>query len=373
MSETEKKTNAAPSDGADAQQTCIGCGAVAKCMQCPTCLKKGLSASYFCTQDCFKKNWGEHKHAHKAADFEPPKFRYTGELRPAYVTPMRALPNTIERPEYFATGVATREQMGRRKPIAIVKGELLDKMRVACRLGREVLDAGAAAIGVGVTTEEVDRVVHEACIERNCYPSPLNYYNFPKSCCTSVNEVVCHGIPDTRPLEDGDIVNIDISIFHNGVHADLNETFTVGNVDDASKDLIKAAHDSMWAAINICKPGTAYRDLGAVIEKHAKGLGFSVNRTYCGHGIGEDFHSPPTVPHYTKNKAIGEMKVGHVFTIEPMINAGAHEDVTWPDDWTAVTRDGSRSAQFEHTLIITDTGYEILTGRTDKSRPLWWE
>jgi methionyl aminopeptidase len=242
-----------------------------------------------------------------------------------------------------------------------------------------VLNIGARAIRVGITTDEIDRIVHEACIERDCYPSPLRYHHFPKSCCTSVNEVICHGIPDKRPLEDGDIVNIDVTVYHNGFHGDLNETYCVGNVDEAGKKLIENSRRCLEKAIAIVRPGTLYREIGAVIEKEARKDGFSVVRTYCGHGIHRLFHCAPNVPHYSsktalsdhvvccslngdvENKAVGVMKVGHTFTIEPMISEGTWRDVTWPDDWTAVTQDGKRSAQFEHTLVVTETGCEILT------------
>lgn len=228
-----------------------------------------------------------------------------------------------------------------------------------------MLDIGAKAVRVGVTTDEIDRIIHEATIERNCYPSPLNYSGFPKSCCTSVNEVICHGIPDKRPLENGDIVNLDITCYYNGFHGDLNETLFVGNVDDASKELVKTAYECMMAAINEIKPGVRYRDLGSFIQKHAQSKGCSVTKTYCGHGIHRLFHTTPNVPHYAKNKAVGIMKPGHVFTVEPMINQGTWRDSLWDDGWTAVTQDGKRSAQFEQTLLVTETGCEILTGRPD--------
>jgi methionyl aminopeptidase len=225
----------------------------------------------------------------------------------------------------------------------------------------------------GITTEEIDIAVHQACVERNCYPSPLNYYGFPKSCCTSVNEVICHGIPDCRPLEDGDIVNIDITVYHEGYHGDLNETHVVGSVDDASKKLIRSAHDSMWAAIRMVKPGVMFREFGATIEKVARSRGHSVVRSYCGHGIGKLFHTAPNVPHYRKNKAVGVVREGMTFTIEPMLCANGWKDVTWPDKWTAVTEDGGRSAQFEHTVLVTTTGCEVLTGRVGDSPRFWWE
>ena len=225
------------------------------------------------------------------------------------------------------------------------------------------MDIAGNAVRAGITCDEIDRIVHEATIERGAYPSPLNYYKFPKSVCTSVNEVICHGIPDYRELVNGDIVNIDVSVYKDGFHGDLNETFMVGSVDEASYNLVKCAYDALTAAVALVRPGTLYRDLGDTIHHVTKTAKCSVVTTYCGHGIGRLFHTSPNVPHYANNKAKGTMQVGHIFTIEPMINMGGYKDVLWPDEWTAVTADGSRSAQFEHTMIVTETGCELLTGR----------
>jgi methionyl aminopeptidase len=215
--------------------------------------------------------------------------------------------------------------------------------------------------------------VHDETVKRNAYPSPLNYYEFPKSVCTSVNEVICHGIPDYTELKSGDIVNLDVSVFFNGYHGDLNETFFVGEVDADGRRLVKCAYETLAAAIDMVRPGTLYRDLGARIQEEAEAAGCSVVTTYCGHGIGRLFHTSPNVPHYARNKAKGSMEVGHIFTIEPMINLGQKEDILWPDNWTAVTRDGSRSSQFEHTMVVTATGCELLTGRVDEpsDRIVW--
>lgn len=166
-------------------------------------------------------------------------------------------------------------------------------MKVACKIGREALDAGHRAIAPGVTTEEIDRVVHDYIISKGSYPSPLNYHKFPRSCCTSINEVICHGIPDTRPLESGDIINLDISCYKDGFHADLNETFVVGEASESDKKLIEATHTSLMKAIAYCKPGGMYRELGNIIAKHTEPLGYSVVRSYQGHGVGKNFHQAP--------------------------------------------------------------------------------
>ncbi|KAJ3031402.1 UNVERIFIED_CONTAM: Methionine aminopeptidase 1 [Siphonaria sp. JEL0065] len=328
--------------------------------KCPKCLEKGTD-SYFC-EPCFKSNWATHKVKH--LEHNPfPTHKYPGKLRPVYpLSPKRQVLDHIEKPDYAETGDPISERKLRNSSqIEVLNEKELEGVRVACRIGREVLEEAKKVVAVGVTTDEIDRVVHEACMVRNAYPSPLNYYNFPKSCCTSVNEVICHGIPDRYQLQDGDILNIDISVFHGGYHADLNETVYVGNVDAVGRKLVETTRECLQKAIDHVKPGMLYRDLGDIIEKHASTNGFSVVRTYCGHGIGKYFHCSPSIPHYGKNKAVGVMKPGHVFTIEPMISEGTWKDEQWPDRWTAVTQDGKRSAQFEETMVVTETGVEILT------------
>jgi methionyl aminopeptidase len=312
-------------------------------------------------------------------------YRFTGPLRPCLYSHPRTVPLSIRRPDYAndTNGISRLEQYDRasthRNIIIYGPKELNDDpvtklpgLRHACRMGREVLDVASAALKPGITTDEIDRIVHDACIERDCYPSPLNYYNFPKSVCTSVNEVICHGIPDYREIQDGDIVNLDVTTYNRGgYHGDLNETFCVGTVDAASRKLVQTAFECLAAALHLVKPGCLYRDLGTVIEKHARVNGCSVVRTYCGHGIGKLFHTVPNIPHYGKNKAKGTMQAGHVFTIEPMINLGVPHDTTWGDNWTAVTTDGKRSAQFEHTILVTETGYELLTARENEPMMQW--
>ncbi|XP_062852104.1 methionine aminopeptidase 1 isoform X2 [Trichomycterus rosablanca] len=370
-----------------------GCNKEAK-LQCPTCIKLGIQGSYFCSQECFKGSWGTHKLLHKKAKEDKTKdeekncvekevntdpwsgYKYSGKLRPHYpLTPMRPVPGTIQRPDYadhqldkvgLLAGMSETEQtLKGTSQIKILTPEETEGMRTVCKLAREVLDIAAMMVKPGVTTEEIDHAVHLACVARNCYPSPLNYYNFPKSCCTSVNEVICHGIPDRRALQEDDILNVDITVYHNGYHGDLNETFFVGEVDEGAKRLVQTTYECLMQAIDAVKPGVRYRELGNIIQKHAQASGFSVVRSYCGHGIHKLFHTAPNVPHYAKNKAVGVMKPGHVFTIEPMICEGGWQDETWPDGWTAVTRDGKRSAQFEHTLLVTETGCEILTRRLE--------
>ena len=345
-------------------------------MQCPTCLKLQLDPTFFCSQECFKDLWNMHKLTHKKRDEKIESgFKFTGPLRPYpySFTGRREVPSEIKRPDYVknSQGAPSAEfQRIADKQVPVCSPEEIELSRAACKIGREALDVAHRKIAVGVTTEEIDEAVREYIISQGAYPSPLGYYHFPRSCCTSINECICHGIPDTRPLQDGDIVNVDISCYKDGMHADLNETFLVGNVSESSRALVEATYDSLMKAIDYCKPGNMYREVGNIISGHVEPLGYSVVRSYQGHGTGRMFHQAPSVPHYAKNKAVGFMKPGHVFTIEPMINMGVWKDLTWNDKWTSVTADGQRSAQFEHTILITEDGCEVLTARLDTSPPL---
>ncbi|KAL1614135.1 Methionine aminopeptidase 1 [Diplodia seriata] len=396
---------------------CLGadCDKDASALQCPTCQKLGKE-SYFCSQECFKKNWSEHKAVHKAAGatssnplrniFPPkvvsqpdpetghynpfPSFPFTGDLRPVYpLSARREVPKTIPHPDYAKDGIPRSEQIFvNRHKIKVLDAKEIEGMRKVCRLAREVLDEAARAAVPGVTTDYIDEVVHKACVARNSYPSPLNYCHFPKSVCTSLNEIICHGIPDQRVLQDGDILNIDVTLYHEGFHGDINETYYIGEKALADADsirVVETARDTLDESIKIVKPGMLFRDPGNVIEKLAKQRNCSVIKTYCGHGINQLFHCPPNVPHYAKNKAVGTAKPGMCFTIEPMIALGTHRDKTWPDDWTSATQDGKRTAQFgkiqlheclrprrtngpvEHTLLVTEDGVEVLTARLPDS------
>jgi len=299
-------------------------------------------------------------------------FAYTGTVRPGKKTPMRTIPRTIPRPDYADDG---RPKGGRSLlPWAVeVKTEQdIEGMRAAGRIAREVLDAAGRMVAPGVTTESIDALVTEESIKRGAYPSPLNYHNFPKSCCTSVNEVICHGIPDSSVLKDGDVVNIDITCYYGGYHGDCSEMFLVGDVDEAGKQLVKVTYDCWQAAIAYCAPGKPFCGIGGVIEDYIKPYGYSSVREFCGHGIGKTFHTNPNILHY-RNSEPGKMQVGNVFTIEPMICEGTYKHVMWDDQWTATTRDGRRSAQFEHTLLITPTGVEAFTARLPTSVPFFWE
>ena len=226
----------------------------------------------------------------------------------------------------------------------------------------QALAAAGAAVAPGVTTDEVDRVGHEFLLDHGAYPSTLGYRGFPKSLCTSVNEVVCHGIPDSRAIEEGDIVNIDITAFVGGVHGDTNATFFAGEVDEESRLLVERTHEAMMRGIKAALPGRQINIIGRVIERYAARFGYGVVRDYTGHGIGTSFHSGLVVPHF--DAAPGHDAViepGMTFTIEPMLNLGTPDWQMWDDGWTVVTADGRRSAQFEHTILITDDGNEILT------------
>ncbi|KNC81180.1 methionine aminopeptidase 1 [Sphaeroforma arctica JP610] len=289
-------------------------------------------------------------------------------MRPHYpLSSKREVPSDIPRPDYADDGFPTSEAESRGShKIQVLTKEEQTKARKVCKLSREILDIACKSAKAGMTTDDIDAIVHEETIKRKAYPSPLNYHGFPKSVCTSVNEVICHGIPDKYVLKDGDLLNIDVTAYFDGYHGDMNETIFIGQPSEATEHLVRTTHECMMKAIDMCRPGALYRDLGGVIQKHATANNLSVVRSYCGHGVHHLFHTTPNIPHYAKNKAIGVMKAGHIFTIEPMINEGVWNDVTWPDNWTSVTRDGKKSAQFEHCLLITENGVEILSQTHDK-------
>jgi methionyl aminopeptidase len=278
-----------------------------------------------------------------------------GAVRPAVVSPRRAVPPEIPRPNYALSG------RPRPAPRVTDPAERLARIRRACAAAAEVLAEGGRAVRPGITTDELDRIVHEAYIARGGYPSTLNYHGYPKSLCTSVNEVILHGIPDARPLEDGDIVNLDVTIFLDGMHGDCSATFLAGEVDEPSRRLVRVTRECLELGISAVRPGRPISEIGRAIERHATAHGYGVVRAFCGHGIGEDFHMEPQVLHYHEPRARTVMEEGMVFTIEPMLTAGRPEHVVWPDGWTAVTADGGRAAQFEHTILVTGDGAEILT------------
>ncbi|QKJ67333.1 type I methionyl aminopeptidase [Deefgea piscis] len=252
--------------------------------------------------------------------------------------------------------------------ITIKTAEEIEKMRVAGRLGSEVLDYITPFIQPGVTTEEIDRLCYEYMVNvQGTIPAPLNYcppgyIPYPKSICTSVNNVICHGIPNSKPLKNGDVVNLDITVIKDGYHGDNSRMYMVGdNVATHAKRLSQITFDCMWIGIDQVKPGAHLGDIGAAIQKYAEKAGYSVVREFCGHGIGAVFHEEPQVLHYGKAGTGAELKPGMIFTIEPMINAGKREIKQMSDGWTIVTKDRSLSAQWEHTVLVTETGYEVLT------------
>lgn len=277
-------------------------------------------------------------------------------LQPGRISPMRTVPPEIPRPEYAETGTPVRRQQPWVQP-----PDVIERMRRAGRAAAEVLQLGAEAVTPGVTTDHIDAVVHQAYIDRGGYPSTLNYRGYPKSLCTSVNEVICHGIPDDRELRDGDIVNLDVTIFLDGVHGDTNATFFVGEVDEASRRLVEVTRECLERGIAAVAPGRPFSDIGKAIEEHATAHRYEVVRAFVGHGIGEQFHTDLQIPHYYEPRFTTEMEPGMIFTIEPMISMGTGLHRIWDDDWTAVTADGSRTAQFEHTVLVTDDGVEVLT------------
>jgi methionyl aminopeptidase len=277
-------------------------------------------------------------------------------LIPGTVSPTRPVPAQIPRPEYVG-----KDRPSRSNDPWVQTPDVIEAMRVASRIAAQALQAGGQAVAPGVTTDEVDRVVHEFLIDHGAYPSTLGYKGFPKSCCTSLNEVICHGIPDSTVIEDGDIVNIDVTAYIGGVHGDTNATFLAGEVPEEDRLLVERTREATMRAIKAVRPGRELNVVGRVIESYAKRFGYGVVRDFTGHGIGRSFHSGLVVLHYDEPNVHTILEPGMTFTIEPMITLGTIDYDIWPDDWTVVTKDRAHTAQFEHTVLVTATGAEILT------------
>lgn len=252
--------------------------------------------------------------------------------------------------------------------IVIKTSAEIEKMRVAGRLAAEVLEMIEPFVKAGVSTDELNVICHDYIVNtQQAIPAPLNYNGFPKSICTSVNHVVCHGIPSPKVLKDGDIINIDITVLKDGYHGDTSKMFFVGKPSILAERLTRITQECMYLGIQLVKPGIRFGDIGAAIQQHAEKNRFTVVREYCGHGIGAVFHEPPNVLHYGQAGTGEVLSAGMIFTIEPMINAGKKAVKLLPDNWTVVTKDHSLSAQWEHTILVTDTGYEVLTKRKEET------
>ncbi|XP_021633847.1 methionine aminopeptidase 1B, chloroplastic [Manihot esculenta] len=284
------------------------------------------------------------------------KFRKRPPLRRGRVSPRLPVPDHIPKPPYVGSDVLPELS----KEHQFHDSEGIARMRAACELAARVLEFAGKLVRPSVTTNEIDKAVHQMIIEAGAYPSPLGYGGFPKSVCTSVNECMCHGIPDSRQLQDGDIINIDVTVYLNGYHGDTSKTFLCGNVSDALERLVKVTEECMEKGIAVCKDGASFKKIGKRISEHAEKYGYGVVDRFVGHGVGTVFHSEPIILHH-RNEMPGTMVEGQTFTIEPILTMGGIKCVTWPDNWTTLTADGSPAAQFEHTILITKTGAEILT------------
>ncbi|MBH0129147.1 type I methionyl aminopeptidase [Salinibacterium sp. NK8237] len=282
---------------------------------------------------------------------------HTGHLVPGVIPPQLAVPSAIPRPEY----------VGKKAPRTftgsdVYTAEEVDRIRAAGKIAAGAVEAVGAAVAPGVTTAQLDQIAHEYMVSRGAYPSTLGYRGFPKSCCTSINEVICHGIPDDTVLEEGDIINIDITAYKDEMHGDLNKTFLVGNVSDDARNLVERTQEALNRGIKAVAPGRQVNVIGRAIESYAKRFGYGVVRDFTGHGVGRAFHTGLIIPHYDSAPQFDDViEVGMVFTIEPMLTLGSHDWDLWADDWTVTTRDKSLTAQFEHTMVVTERGTEILT------------
>ena len=277
-------------------------------------------------------------------------------LVPGVQSPRRSVPAHIARPEYV-----DRPAPAKFVGSEVKDSETIERMRIAGQIAGQALAEVGKAVAPGVTTDDLDRVGHEFLLDHGAYPSTLGYRGFPKSLCTSLNEVICHGIPDSTELAEGDICNVDITAFIGGVHGDTNATFLVGEVSDEARLLVERTHEATMRAIKAVAPGRPVNVIGRVIESYAKRFDYGVVRDFTGHGIGTSFHSGLVIPHYDDPRYDTVMEPGMTFTIEPMITLGTYDYEIWDDSWTVVTRDRRLTAQFEHTILVTDTGSDILT------------
>ena len=277
-------------------------------------------------------------------------------LHPGVVSPMLPVPKSIERPEYVGrpTVVEGREP-------GVQTPDVIERMRMAGRIAAGALAEAGKAVAPGVTTDELDRIAHDYMVDHGAYPSTLGYKGFPKSCCTSLNEVICHGIPDSTVIADGDIVNIDVMTVIDGGHGDTNAAVLAGDVSEEHRLLVERAHEATMRAIKAVRPGRALSVVGRVIESYANRFGYNVVRDFTGHGIGTTFHNGLVVLHYDDPDVETELEPGMTFTIEPMINLGSLDYEIWDDGWTVVTTDRKWTAQFEHTIVVTEDGAEVLT------------
>lgn len=280
-----------------------------------------------------------------------------GKLTPGKQTPVRSVPNSIERPEYVWKD-SVQENVG--EPF-VQTPEIIEAMRESSKIAANALKEAGKAVQPGNTTDEVDRVAHEYMVDHGAYPSTLGYMGFPKSCCVSLNEIVCHGIPDSTVIQEGDIVNIDVTAYKNGVHGDTNATFFAGEVAEDHRLLVERTKKAMMRGIKAAKPGREINVIGRVIESYANRFGYNVVEDFTGHGVGPTFHNGLVVLHYDSESYRDILEPGMTLTIEPMLNLGELDYDIWSDGWTVQNRDGEYSAQFEHTLVITEDGNEILT------------
>ena len=286
-----------------------------------------------------------------------PRDAKTGQLRPGKISAPLSVPNDIAKPEYVGKPAPSEWTGGHVKT-----PEQVELIRAAGKIAAQAIALVGEKARPGVTTDWLDSIAHDFIISHGAYPSTLGYRGFPKSCCTSLNEVICHGIPDDTVLQEGDILNVDITAYKDGFHGDSNSTFLIGDVKPEVRDLVERTRSALDRAIAVVMPGRPINVIGRTIESYAKRFNYGVVRDFTGHGIGEAFHSGLVIPHYDAAPLYSNLiEAGMVFTIEPMLTLGTYEWEMWDDNWTVTTKDKSLTAQFEHTIVVTDSGAEILT------------
>ncbi|CAO3596550.1 unnamed protein product [Absidia cylindrospora] len=332
-------------------------------LRCPQCTKDNIhQGSHFCSNNCLRKSWKHHNAQHLQREYDPfPTFNYSGQVRAVYPLSPRRRGVRYNKPDYVKKGYSVAEANFQNHIVKVYNNVEINIIRNTCAITRDVSVAVQELINIGTTTDDIDAFVHGEIIARDAYPSPLNYFFFPKSCFTSVNEVICHGIPDRRQLQNGDIVNLNISCYHNGFHANRIDTYIVGNGDERSQQLVQCARDYLTQAVANVTPRSSFLQCRNYAPNFAEAYGFGNCRLFFGHGVNQLIHHAKDDTLYNKNTPHGLVRPGQIFTMESLIYEGTTNELLWPDHWTLATEDGTRTARFLRTYLMTENGPQELT------------